>query len=760
MPRLNKEKRRTTGEWEYEEIQYQKIQEIDSKESWRHLGNFQDNECHQSATKSEIHNDIDEIIKYMSKRMLTSEGTLVGYKVKCLPRILYKTKHANLTEQQLQNAQIKINGLLKTKLRIGKNTPDMLLYGHRSGGGLEFPHLWDETNMHKLSILQTGLSKSNTDLQHVLKGAINRLHKWAQVSVNSIQNSNIMKIIKLDEKEWISSLWTWMLKHNHTIKLPKVKEKQTQGYILETYIQYEISKLNIDEEKQWKLWQEDKSYNNKIPNELKNMSDRINKLAQALRKNSITYVQELGDENITTKRQQKNQRVKIKHKFNYLANQNNNNRWVEMLKDAGIIQVGITRHNTQLTLAHTTITTHQDADLRDDDDIELWEQLQQSQLAEIICADDNTIQEMFDHEIEEGKLQTYTDGSVKTKDHHFGSYGWIIPATTIESAEDIIYSGGGREKINKTQKKYDKKDAQNENDAIGQKMSSTRMEAMAILSLHIALEILDPEHKLEVRNGIDSKSAMQTYNKLQHLQNFEILNLHNHDVWQMIKSYQTIRMIEMHHVRAHMDKHIQDAAKEKGIELTIEEAYQKLTQEERGNFHADEQAEFMHDSGEWLPQHGLTNMYEVATYYKHSLINVSLMQWMRDTVQYHNTKQYWYTHPDVIDGIQINWDSMSSVTTAHHKLHKRISFMKILWKSYAYNHKRMCWKLIPPSDNKCIFCNKRVETQEHILTECMGSHISEIKNNMYSEIAEALTTAMLPKKGGKRKNASNNEKIT
>ena len=72
----------------------------------------------------------------------------------------------------------------------------------------------------------------------------------------------------------------------------------------------------------------------------------------------------------------------------------------------------------------------------------------------------------------------------------------------------------------------------------------------------------------------------------------------------------------MHHVRAHMDKHIQDAAKEKGIELTIEEAYQKLTQEERGNFHADEQAEFMHDSGEWLPQHGLTNMYEVATYYK------------------------------------------------------------------------------------------------------------------------------------------------
>ena len=168
----------------------------------------------------------------------------------------------------------------------------------------------------------------------------------------------------------------------------------------------------------------------------------------------------------------------------------------------------------------------------------------------------------------------------------------------------------------------------------------------------------------------------------------------------------------------------------------------------------------MHDSGEWLPQHGLTDMYEVATYYKHSLINISLMQWMRDTVQYHNTKQYWYTHPDVIDGIQINWDSMSSVTTAHHKLHKRISFMKILWKSYAYNHKRMCWKLIPPSDNKCIFCNKRVETQEHILTECMGSHISEIKKNMYSEIAEALTTAMLPKKGEKRKNASNNEKIT
>ena len=32
----------------------------------------------------------EEVIKYMSKRILTPEGTLAGYKVKCMPRLMYK----------------------------------------------------------------------------------------------------------------------------------------------------------------------------------------------------------------------------------------------------------------------------------------------------------------------------------------------------------------------------------------------------------------------------------------------------------------------------------------------------------------------------------------------------------------------------------------------------------------------------------------------------------------------------------------------
>jgi hypothetical protein len=90
-------------------------------------------------------------------------------------------------------------------------------------------------------------------------------------------------------------------------------------------------------------------------------------------------------------------------------------------------------------------------------------------------------------EIPPGELYTYTDGSVKTPQGTgkvLGSYGWIIPLPEIQSEEDILYAGGGREVMSKNVIEYANKGHETHLPD-GQKMSSTRMEAMAILPLHI-----------------------------------------------------------------------------------------------------------------------------------------------------------------------------------------------------------------------------------------------------------------------------------
>ena len=121
-----------------------------------------------------------------------------------------------------------------------------------------------------------------------------------------------------------------------------------------------------------------------------------------------------------------------------------------------------------------------------------------------------TVRELEDEEPQQGEIYTYTDGSVLKKDDKLlGSFGWIIPSRNIQSEDDIIFAGEGREVMQEQEIEYGKTIAQLPQ---GEKMSSTRMEAAAILSLHIAISKMDPEILLEVHNGIDSQSALQTSN--------------------------------------------------------------------------------------------------------------------------------------------------------------------------------------------------------------------------------------------------------
>ena len=52
--------------------------------------------------------------------------------------------------------------------------PDDIFYGSGVAGGIEFPHLWDETNIEKLIILQASLQDCDEDIYHIMMGNVAR----------------------------------------------------------------------------------------------------------------------------------------------------------------------------------------------------------------------------------------------------------------------------------------------------------------------------------------------------------------------------------------------------------------------------------------------------------------------------------------------------------------------------------------------------------------------------------------------------------
>ena len=152
--------------------------------------------------------------------------------------------------------QTKINGMIKPKLHVPKNISNRLLHGHKSGGGLEIPHLWDETNIAKLGILQAGLWQDTTDLNSILRGAVVRAQQWNKISFDKM-TEGWTKLIEQDKKAWISSLIVWMQEHNITIQWPKRREprfKRGDGYIAERYISYQLRQMTAEQKVVWGKW--------------------------------------------------------------------------------------------------------------------------------------------------------------------------------------------------------------------------------------------------------------------------------------------------------------------------------------------------------------------------------------------------------------------------------------------------------------------------------------------------------------------------
>ena len=95
---------------------------------------------------------------------------------------------------------------------------------------------------------------------------------------------------------------------------------------------------------------------------------------------------------------------------------------------------------------------------------------------------------------------TATDGSVVDG---MGTYGYLLfnPHAPEDTLASSVY-GGGKED-------YLGMGSQEELLVHSYCVSSTRMEAYAILSLHVACKQLDPDHTLDYSNAWDSKAAIE-----------------------------------------------------------------------------------------------------------------------------------------------------------------------------------------------------------------------------------------------------------
>ena len=90
-----------------------------------------------------------------------------------------------MTLSQVIKLQRIINERIKKKFKIATTTPNNLLFGHPSSGGLGLTHLWDEMNIEKTVLFMSAINNGaiqiyqklvHTDyINKVMEGAIYRL---------------------------------------------------------------------------------------------------------------------------------------------------------------------------------------------------------------------------------------------------------------------------------------------------------------------------------------------------------------------------------------------------------------------------------------------------------------------------------------------------------------------------------------------------------------------------------------------------------
>ena len=293
-----------------------------------------------------------------------------------------------------------------------------------------------------------------------------------------------------------------------------------------------------------------------------------------------------------------------------------------------------------------------------------------------------------------------------------------------EMEESHIYGGGKEEYSELVEQCLTKVHAK--------KMSSTRMEALALLGLMVAMRYFDPDHLLDFLHLCDSETTINTYKKLRKLNRMQLPKLPNSDVWMMINEYRKHwsrkgpGLYSIEHVPSHMDDYMKKAG---GTE-------DDLTPEWKANIMADKLADEYNSEEQSTINNGcLAKHFPGFMYHKGKPVVVPFGKWAKEHVTLGYIKTYFVTHHEVaLRGIDIDWSRMRSVSKQRKHLWQRSRAMRIIWELFAFNHTKMMRGHCKPSEVDCAFCGNAVETQKHVLASCQDPDILEIKQELFNDI--------------------------
>ena len=210
------------------------------------------------------------------------------------------------------------------------------------------------------------------------------------------------------------------------------------------------------------------------------------------------------------------------------------------------------------------------------------------------------------------------------------------------------------------------------------RISSTRMEALALLALHISVKYIDPDHVLEYVNACDSQAAINTYKKLMTLNRMQLPNLPNSDVWRVIKWYKgDWGNINMYHVPSHMDEYVENA--------------EDLAAEWKANIMADGLADEYYDPGT-VAIRSLAAAKLIPGQLQHGEvpITVPFPTWARQHVAMKRIQRFFRSHhPLALEGVKVAWDSMHHGTSVFKHAWQRVRMTKLIWNMYAFQLTKM-----------------------------------------------------------------------
>ena len=807
MPEFDAARFECEGTWQYRRpIEYAPIKEETPDYEWRHLGNFQSNHAHSDLLKEGLHEVVENGVEYMASKRLAQDGALMGYKLKFLPQMLFRTKHGNLTRADLNNLQIKVNSRMKHKLRIPQTTANAILFGHEVAGGIHFPHLWDETNIEKVKILQASLQEPQEDIYQVIVGAARRLQEWSCLPHTPL-SYRCNYLLSMNDDLWISSVWRWMSEHNITIQMPSITISPPHHGdfpLLERYIDHRTSKLAAEDRTVLAALQDGHEVDPTVA--LKELQRQVEDLRMHLCANEIMWASDISTQRITkfnaarlntcnprnilkitdkcrrrpaadymrarciavhgktvaavlaaklqytnnrgqlcvyketdikydvlkvglltsetdpgeeeTANQDHNQRSGksnrvLRGKLHYLHNHNRKYKWV-FDHFGGLPGVLKPNMDCDFSLGISNSDAHETMSPFD-----TFVQDHSEQLAGLEYTEEN-LQEYVQSHTPADTAQCFTDGSVWQKT---GTFAYMLFDKGSIEASDMnskIYGGG--------QEDFSYQVEQCVSSIYASKLSSTRMEALALLALHITVHYMDPDHTLNYTNGCDSKAAINTYRKLMVLNRMQLPNLPNSDVWQIIKWYRTNwGNINMYHVPSHMDEYV--------------EQMDHLLPEWKGNIMADALADEYY-SEDTAPVPSLEAAKLVPGQLVHGIIPITIpfSKWARNFVSMKRIQRYFQSHhPAALDGVQIDWGSMHQSTKRLKHVWQRVRMAKLIWNMYAFQFVKMTRGHVKPSEIACTYCGKHTETQQHVFKDCTADEILNVKKHLFGRICDYLS---------------------